>query len=110
MKRLVEFPLEDGSSILVEVEQPESKSSVGRVSREDELMQKAQSTFEAALDRVKPIAGTMINKLRSLNEPADEVEVKFGIKMSAEAGAIIAAASMEGNYEITLKWKRETSE
>jgi hypothetical protein len=107
VKRLVEFLLEDGSTILVEVDQPEQKSGVGRISREDEMMLKAQQTFEKALERVKPIAGTIINKLRSLNEPADEIEVKFGIKMSAEAGAIIAAASVEGNYEITLKWKQQ---
>jgi hypothetical protein len=35
------------------------------------------------------------------------VEVKFGIKMSGELGAIIASGSGEVNYEITLKWKRE---
>jgi hypothetical protein len=31
-----------------------------------------------------------MTKVRSLNEPADEVEVKFGLKMSAELGAIVA--------------------
>ncbi len=107
MKRLVTFPLEDGSSIEVEIEQPESKSGVGRISREDQVMQKAQLTFEAALEKVKPIAGTIVDKLRSMNQPADEVEVKFGIKMSAEAGAVIASASVEGNYEITMKWKQQ---
>lgn len=110
VKRLVTFPLEDGSSIEVEVEQPESKSGTGRIGREDELMQKAHLTFEAALEKVKPIAGIIVDKLRSMNQPADEVEVKFGIKMSAAAGAIIAAASVEGNYEITLKWKQEKPE
>lgn len=110
VKRLVTFPLEDGSSIEVEVEQPESKSGTGRIGREDELMQKAHLTFEAALEKVKPIAGIIVDKLRSMNQPADEVEVKFGIKMSAAAGAVIASASVEGNYEITLKWKQEKPE
>jgi hypothetical protein len=41
--------------------------------------------------------------VRSLNEPADEVEVKFGLKMSAELGAIVASGTAEANYEITLK-------
>ena len=106
MKRLIQFPMEDGSYILVEVDQPETEDSLSRIGRADDLLQKTEQTFESALDRVKPIANTIINKLRSLNQPADEVEVKFGIKMSAEAGAIIASAGVEGNYEITLKWKQ----
>ncbi|MFB2768544.1 CU044_2847 family protein [Pelatocladus sp. BLCC-F211] len=107
MKRLIQFPLEDGSYILVEVEQPESEDSIGRIGREEDILLKTEQTFETALERVKPIANTIINKLRSLNQPADEVQVKFGIKMSAEAGAIIASASVEGNYEITLKWNQK---
>jgi hypothetical protein len=106
VKRLVQFPLEDGTYIIVEVEQPETDESIRRISRGEDILLKTEQSFEAALERVKPIANTIINKLRSLNQPADEVEVKFGIKMSAEAGAIIASASIEGNYEITLKWKQ----
>ncbi|WP_375498522.1 CU044_2847 family protein [uncultured Nostoc sp.] len=108
MKRLIQFPLEDGSYILVEVDKPESEDSIGRIGRQEDLLQKAEQTFETALEGIKPIANTIINKLRTLNQPANEVEVKFGIKMSAEAGAIIASASIEGNYEITLKWKQKS--
>jgi hypothetical protein len=36
------------------------------------------------------------------------VEVKFGVKMSAELGAVIASGNGEVNYEITLKWNRES--
>jgi hypothetical protein len=107
VKRLIEFPLESGGYVLVEVTESEASDSLGRIGREDELLQKSQQTFEAALDGIKPIASTLINKLRSLNQPADEVQVKFGLKMSAEAGAVIASASIEGNYEITLKWSRD---
>jgi hypothetical protein len=51
-----------------------------------------------------------MTKVRSLNEPADEVEVKFGLKMSAELGAIVASGTAEANYEITLKWKRDSKD
>lgn len=105
MKRIVEFPLESGDSVLVEVDEPAINDD--RIGIRDEMVQKAQQTFESALDKVKPIANAVITKVRSLNQPADEVEVKFGIKMNAELGAIIASGSGEVNYEITLKWKRE---
>jgi hypothetical protein len=107
VKRLVQFPLEDGSYILVEIDEPESEEGLRRIGRGEDILLKTEQTFETALERIKPIANTIINKLHQLNQPADEVEVKFGIKMSAEAGAIIASASVEGNYEITLKWKKD---
>ncbi len=103
MKRIVEFPLESGDSILVEVDEPNDRIGLG-----DEITEKAQKTFESALNAIKPVASTVINKVRSLNEPADEVEVKFGIKMTAGLGAVIASGNGEVNYEITLKWKQES--
>ncbi|HAA31447.1 MAG TPA: hypothetical protein DCE56_31730 [Cyanobacteria bacterium UBA8553] len=104
MKRIVEFPLESGDSILVEVDQPSDRIGLG-----DEIAEKAQKTFESALSTIKPVASTIIQKVRSLNEPANEVEVKFGIKMTAELGAVVASGTTEVNYEITLKWKQESN-
>ncbi|MEW6491298.1 MAG: CU044_2847 family protein [Cyanobacteriota bacterium] len=106
MKRIVEFPLESGGSILVEVDEPSVTDP--RIGLRDEVTQQAQKTFESALDTVKPLANAIMTKVRSLNQPADEVEVKFGVKMSAELGAVIASGNGEVNYEITLKWNRES--
>ncbi len=106
MKHLVEFPLEDGDSILVEVDEPLSGAIDDRIGISDEIAQKAKQSFESAISKIQPVANAIIAKVRSLNEPADEVEVKFGLKMSAELGAIIASGNAEGNYEITLKWKQ----
>ncbi len=109
MKQLVEFPLADGGSILVEVDAPEGGRLVP-ASRGGETVAKAQQTFEAALDKVRPAASAIIAKLRALHDPPDEIEVEFGLKMSAEAGAFIAAAGVEANYKVTLTWKRGVSE
>ena len=107
MKRLIEFDLEDGGSIVVEVDEPEAPGGVMRAARPGEVMEKAHQSFEAALDRIRPAASTIIKKLRGLHDPPDEVEVEFGLKMSAEAGAVVAAAGAEANYKVTLTWKRE---
>lgn len=105
MKRLIEFSIEDDDFILVEVEE-QQRSGTTRVSRSSEVPEKAQKSFEQALHKIKPVARGIIKELRSLQEPVNEVEVKFGVKMSAEAGAVIASASVEANYEVTLKWKQ----
>ncbi|MEG5066692.1 CU044_2847 family protein [Microcoleus sp. B3-A4] len=111
MKQIVEFCLESGESILVEVDRAEPTDDLisNCIGIGDRVIQKAEKTFESALDKIKPLANAIMTKVRSLNEPADEVEVKFGIKMSAELGAVIASGNGEVNYEITLKWQRNKS-
>ncbi len=106
MKRIVEFPLENGDSIFVEVDEPANTDD--RIGLRDEIVEKANQTFESTLEKIKPIANVILTKVRTLHQPADEVEVKFGVKISAELGAVIASGSGEVNYEITLKWKRES--
>jgi hypothetical protein len=103
VKKIVEFALEDGDSVLIEVSQ-----SNDRIGIPDRITEKANKTFESALNTVKPIANTIMDKILELNQPASEVEVKFGIKMTAGLGAIVASGSADINYEITLKWKQET--
>ena len=107
MRHLIEFPLEDGGSIVIEVDEPETEGGVVRAARPGEIVAKAGQTFEEALERVKPAAGAIIKKLKELSDAPDEVEVEFGLKMSAQAGAVIAVASVEANYRVKLRWTRE---
>lgn len=107
MKRLIEFPLEDGTSMLVEVDEPE-QDGLERVSAKGSI-EKAQQTFEKSLDKVKPAAQYILEKLRSLHDSPDEIEVTFGLKLNAGSGVILAAG-LEANYTVKLKWNKEKSE
>lgn len=106
MKHLVEFPLESGGYITVEVEESLPVPTDDRIGIGDQMAYRAKQSFETALSKIEPVANTIITKIRGLNQPADEVEVKFGLKMSAELGAIVASGNAEVNYEITLKWNQ----
>lgn len=106
MKQIVEFPTEDGGSILIEVIAEET-GGMAPASPLSELPQKAQQTFEDALDRVRVTARAILTKVRSLPESPSEVEVEFGIKMDAAAGAIISTLGLEANFKIVLKWKKD---
>ena len=107
MKRLVEFPLEDGTTILVESDEPESKGPVVRGVGVRDVAEKAEQTFETALSRIKPAAAAVIAKLRDLSDPPEQVAIEFGIKLGAKAGAFITSADAEATFKITLTWKRE---
>jgi hypothetical protein len=111
LKRFVEFPLEDGSTIVVEVNEPEGERGSRRAARgSEEEPEKAPQTFEHALSKIRPATEKVITTLRGLIQKPDEVEMEFGFSLSAEAGVVIASASTEANYRVTLRWKGEVQE
>ncbi len=108
MKRLVEFPLEEGGSILVQIDEPETGGTI-RAGR-DETIEKARDTFEEALNRVLPAAKSVVEKLQRMGSRPDEIEVNFGITLSAHAGAFIALASAEANFGVIVRWTSVSKE
>ena len=108
MKHLVEFPLEDGGSIVIEVDEPESTGTV-RAAREDTIA-KAKQTFEEAFNGVLPVTKGLVEKLRSIGNNPDEIEVTFGVSLNTAVGAVIASASAEANFSVTLHWSGKTEE
>lgn len=107
MKHLVEFKLPDDSKILIETDDNLIPVGPLRVAKKpDQLATEARQTFEKSIETIRPMASTLLTKLHEMAEPADEIEVKFGLKLTAEAGAIIASTGGEVNFDITLKWKR----
>ena len=116
--KLVKFQLDDDDESFVYVEVDEKlpvssnknkdkdKDLIGKGGLKDGVVQQAEQTLGKALSSIKPVANAIIEKVQDLNQPADAVEVKFGIKMSGELGAVIASGSAEVNYEITLKWNK----
>lgn len=108
MTKLVKFDLGDGESILMEVDEvefdeitPVSKSP-GEIAADQ-----ARQTFSEAMAGITPMVRSLKARLDTLNDPADEVEVKFSVKLSGEVGAVVTKVGGEATYEITLKWKKQ---
>ncbi len=111
MKQLVEFKLADGSTIVVETNEPEPPSGATRAARKPgEVVEEAKHTFEAALDKIHSATESTIVKLRGLSEQPNEITMEFGFNLSAQFGAVIASASAEANYKVTLSWSRKLPE
>lgn len=108
-KELALFKLDDGTTtFLVEVDEP-SGSAVERIAVDTgQMVYQASQTLEEALDKVKPVASAVITQLQSgLTTPADEVDVKFGLKLSADMGIVFGAVGGEVTFEVSLKWKKK---
>lgn len=106
MKRLVEYPLNDGSSVLVQVDD-EVRGSVVRGGAPSDVTEKVTHTFETALEKISPAAIELMAQCRNLREPAQIAVVEFGVKLSAEAGAFIASVATETNFKVTQTWRRD---
>jgi hypothetical protein len=104
MKQFLEFSLEKGGSILVEIEKPQPEGGLVPAGRTSELVTKATQNFESALEKIKPAAETIMAKLRELPDIPDQIQVEFGVNFSADAGAIIAATGIKANFKVTLSW------
>jgi len=100
---LARFELQQGGDVVVEVD---AGPATTRVSRREDLVLEAKVSFERALGAVKDAASAALGQFQAMARQPDEVEIKFGVKLSAEAGAVIAKTGLDGQFEVRLKWTR----
>lgn len=107
MKRLVEFPLDQGGSVLVEIDEPSPGPATRGLGKDrPTLVEEADKTFEDATAAVTSAAHSLIARLRSINDPPDEVGIEFGVQLSAQTGAFIASVAAQANFRVSMTWRR----
>ena len=106
VKRLVEFPLEQGGSVLVEVDEPPAGPTMRGLGKErPSVAEQADKTFEEATATVAPAAASLIAQLRSISNPPAEIGIEFGVQLSAQTGAFIASVAAGANFKVTMTWR-----
>ena len=106
MKRVIEFPMENGEMLLVEVDDVGGSSSTLRGMPSPNVIERARVTYEQAIDNIRPAAESIIIRMRELAEPPDVIDLEFGIKLSADIGAFLASTSAEAQFTLRLTWNR----
>ena len=105
MKHFVEYPLSDGSYVIIEIDEPEREGTI-QAGRGGKIL-RAKETLEEALQKVLPAAKAVVEKLRDVEVDADEIEVAFGIRLNTTFSAVISSVSAEANFDVTLRWNHE---
>ncbi len=93
--QVVTYQLDDSTLVRFEIEPPpgfQPAASTTIAGRVKEAIGPAIETAQLVLDKAKALA-------------PEEIEVKFGLKVSGKVDWIVARAASEGNFEITLTWK-----
>ncbi|MFE5852299.1 CU044_2847 family protein [Streptomyces sp. NPDC056500] len=103
--QLIWVPL-DGEGERVVVEVPSGSSGIVRAARPGEIAGTAARSLAESVDQVRAAAALLLDRMTTMPNPPDTVEVELGVKVNAEAGAIIAKTAAEGNFTIRLIWER----
>lgn len=105
MAELVQFELPDGGVVFAEVTADEpGMRRAGRTA--DEMWVKAATNLDQGLDGVRSAANATLDKLQNLARKPDEIELEFGVRLTAAAGAVIAKTSAEGHLQVRLAWTK----
>jgi hypothetical protein len=92
---------EGGGEVLVEVDEP--VSGIRRAAgRDQDGLLRATAKLDDALATIVPTAQRLLDAVRGMAPKGGQVE--FGIKLSVEAGALIAKTGGEANFSVTLMW------
>ena len=103
MDRLLQFE-SGGGAVLAEV--ADEEPGIERAAQVDEIVVKARVSLETAMDQVRTVANATLGKLQDLAQQPEQVEVEFGVRLNAEAGAVIARTQAEGHLQVKLTWTR----
>jgi len=96
MAQVVTYRVDDATTVKFEIEPSEGFRPAGS----DEVLGRVRDAVGPAVEAAK--AG--LDKVKE-SRP-DEVELKFGIKVSGGANWLVAKAAGEANFEISLTWSR----
>ncbi|MFJ5924599.1 CU044_2847 family protein [Kitasatospora sp. NPDC092948] len=95
----------DAGGVVMEVDEP---APGGRSGRAGEIAATATRTLAESFDQVRGAAAVLLERLSTLPTAPSTVQVELGVKINAEAGAVIAKTAAEGNFTIRLTWERPT--
>jgi hypothetical protein len=94
------YTLDDGTVVAFEIDPASGYRPAGAA----DVLSRVRDAVTPAVQAARVVA----EQVRAA--ASDEVEVKFGIKVSGEANWWVAKAATEATFDVTLTWKAETSQ
>jgi hypothetical protein len=100
VSELIRFPVDSQTSVVVEVREDEGFERVARSG----AITDAPHAFVTALHDVRAAAVAALEVFRQGPGHPDSIEIEFGVRLTAEVGAVIARSALEGHLAVKLVW------
>ncbi|MBN3897216.1 MAG: hypothetical protein HWQ41_18655 [Nostoc sp. NOS(2021)] len=110
-RKLLELNTEDGGTIVVAVELPDT--SVGRVSLTGELpIEKVEANFDAVKDLIVRGCRPITKAFRTLQQESQPVsgEVEFGVNFTAKGSVYVVESTGQASLKVKITWKLASEE
>jgi hypothetical protein len=69
-----------------------------------DLAARSSMALDSAMATIRQVAERVTSATKNLMQPPDDVEIEFGLKLDAVAGALIARTGAEAHFSVTLRW------
>ncbi len=106
MSRLIEVAVASGESITVEVEDAAGGPRMRGGERPAELIERSGRTLEEGLGAVAPALRAVLAEVRGVSNDLSEIKLEVGLKLTGEAGMVLARAGAEAHFVVHLTWAR----
>jgi Trypsin-co-occurring domain 1 len=103
--RTVEFPVEAGGTVLVQVPDELPAGPVMRGRGAEATIDRADQTFEMALSTIRTVANGVVLQLKDIAVRPQHVTVEFGIELTGKMGSMLVAASASAQLKVSLTWQ-----
>lgn len=104
MTSLARVPIEGGGTILFEAAPLSSYEGPVKAGRIGDAVRDLPNTLQQVLEPVRNAAAAVLEQLRQAGP--DEVEVEFGVDLSAQAGAVITKGESAVHFKVRVLWQR----
>ncbi|MET9692236.1 CU044_2847 family protein [Streptomyces sp. NPDC006514] len=81
-----------------------------RVARPGQVMARASRSLGEMVTGIRPVAQSFVDGFRGMAQAPDELNLEFGLSISAEADVVISSTAAEANFKISLTWTRSPSD
>lgn len=101
------FNIDENAPVLVEFEYRPGASEVA-LSAED-IAKRSAEAMDSAMNTIHNVARRVITTVDALPHRPTQIEVEFGIKLAAEAGALVTKTGVDATLNVRLTLQRETA-
>jgi len=109
MTNYIETNIPNGEKIRIEVD-PVVKRAGFSQADSAQLDADLNQAYNQTLATIQACATGFINTLQTMETPPQNASVSFAIKVSAEAGVLIAKSPENAQFKVSLSWKKDEPE